>query len=234
MKRFTLIELLVVIAIIAILAAMLLPALSAARERARSTSCLANVKQLLLGYQVYSDGNNEWLLPGQTSTGAYDPWIKFVQSQIYGEIGDTEIQGTLIGNKPEQYAVFRCPSEPVKFGRHENNFFAYGHYGLNACLAGSDFTATAKYKPRCISSLRNPQEALILADNARMDNYAFDYVIKLYVAFRHDGGVATVSGKSQLYDGNLTNCGFFDGHAETVNFKTMTTPNTQSYLLRGL
>ena len=82
-KFFTLIELLVVIAIIAILAAMLMPALQKARSRARDINCISNEKQLGTAFQLYIDNNGSWMPCAQGyNSGSEGPWFIMLKSKM--------------------------------------------------------------------------------------------------------------------------------------------------------
>jgi prepilin-type N-terminal cleavage/methylation domain-containing protein len=238
-KAFTLIELLVVIAIIAILAAMLLPALASAKKKATGINCLSNLKQMTMAAHIYAGDFRDAIPINDAST---DAWVVGDVSQLPDATNTANLAAGALWPYNKSYGIYQCPGDQNLVSgvnqRRVRNVSMNGMMGNNMGLGQGAQVHPHAAENLKLTSVRNPgpSDASFFFDEqagATKDKTSID-----------DGYFAVDDGTSDSYftcnsrqwrnvmssvHGNFGQLSYADGHAGKMKWLE---PDTQK--LQGL
>ena len=212
---FTLLELLVVVAVIAMLAALLFPALRSAKDRAKRTTCINSVRQINLGLRMYSDDSNDATpSSGATNTAALFSGYKELMKSYVGVKGTSSSQDRLFACPADKFfpsfAVTNAvpPWRWVQESLHAQPFFNYSSYAFNG---GDNKTRVSNAGPwtppgltgRRLSSIRNPARTLLVMEASALVPWSW-----------HDA--VSTRGAALPYQDAKNVVSFVDGHVSYI------------------
>jgi len=250
-KGFTLIELLVVIAIIAVLMAIIMPALNSVKKKAATTVCLSNTKNLSLGWYMYMGDNDGRIMSSEDNgidrNGTYVGWCGVPRNANGSLLSNTQTEPP-VTDEDEKRGIevgvlypyikdadaYHCPADNVRKSMYDQTK-VFVSYGVPMCLNGYPNSSSSQYNTqiKIFDEMKSPATRYVFVESAETRNWNSSHHFVLG-APEYTGNMEQWGwwGPMAVNHGDSSVLGFCDGHSEIRKWRDRFTIERVDKLIR--